>query len=178
MFQGIAAVFLDIAAFIFDFPLDTTSWVGECASVLGRDDEIGDPLKTGRLRLAVGGLLGFQARSAQDRHGVFSPGAVDIDNVIDPAQLLFEFERAGRALMNLIVGRESGQRPKLGGYRGQISVLQHDQILPAVCDAQGKGRPASKQPIQQQAEGQERKARFEAGGQAVKRLQFAGPGSR
>jgi hypothetical protein len=49
VFQRVAPIFLNMEAFIFDFPAEPTSLMGERDDLLGGDFETGDPLEAGRL---------------------------------------------------------------------------------------------------------------------------------
>jgi hypothetical protein len=86
VFQRVAAGFVDLEAFLLDFPAEATSWVGEREDVVRGNAEIAHPAELRESRLALDEVR-FTAVDHGEGMGVLL--RIDIGEVIHPVKLLW-----------------------------------------------------------------------------------------
>ena len=77
---------------------------------------------------------------------------VDVLDVVDPIEVLHSFVLIGWAEADVIFREAVKEGNELLLDRGQVILLQNNEVLPAVLLADGKGWTTGKQTIQEQAD--------------------------
>ena len=150
MFEIEAAIFLDIEAFVLDFPAQATALVGQGINIVRGGDEVGQPFEGGRAGFLMTVGFGFLANDHVQVVDAFL--AIFIGDVLDPAIVLHDFS-LGAQEQPFMVFRHMRQDGVVGTMHvGQVLVLEHDQVAPVVVFTQLESGTTSKETIQQQTD--------------------------
>lgn len=147
VFEVEAAVFLDIEAFVFDFPSQASTLIGKGINIVDPNAEVGEPLVLACAHIPL--RIGLGLFTEQDIEEMETFLAIDIFNGIDPAIVLAGLELRTQE-QPFFVLENVGQDNLIAAMNVfQVLILEHNQIFPVVVGTKLENRAASIQSIQQ-----------------------------